>query len=169
MMQTSWVKMTNFYLDQWTLHEIPCVQCPLAFLGVHSLFQPSTWSCRPPGKGATPKEASFQYTFLQSLTDRVPQSYHSTLPQSGSGYHQCIGAVISLNCTLVAPYYEKKCECCPSPFLSDDGITGQKTSLASINYQTHYKRELTDETGISMNEQYSFNSKTPDWVFSLPA
>lgn len=33
----------------------------------------------------------------------------------------------------------------------------------------HYKRELTDETGISMSEQYSFNSKTADWVFSLPA
>lgn len=126
-------------------------------------------SYRPPGKEMAPKEAPFYGIFLQSLAGRVPHSYRSTLPPSGSGYHQCTGAVISLNCTLVAPYYERKYECCQSPFLAGNGITGQKTSLASINYQAHYKRELTDETGISMNEQYSSHSKTADWVLSLPA
>lgn len=171
MIQTSWVQMTHFHLYQWTYIKSHACSVLWPFCGCVNFFshQSTTRSGRPPEKKAAPKEAPFQDIFLWSLVARVPHPYCSALPQSGSGYHQCIGAVISLNCTLVAPYYERKCECCQSPFLTGNGITGQKTSLASINYQAHYKRELTDETGISMSEQYSFNSKTADWVFSLPA
>lgn len=126
-------------------------------------------SYRPPGKEMAQRGPFFYDIFLRSLVDRVLHPYLSPLPQSGSGHHQCTGAVISLNCTFVAPYYERQCECCQSSFGAGNGTTGQKTSLASINYQAPCKRELTDETGISMNEQYSSHSKTADWVLSLPA
>lgn len=162
--------MIFFYLCQWKLYIVPCSALCHIYGCVNSFSHQGYADLRERDgsqRSLFPGYLSVETSAL--FKGQGPSSHPSALPQSESGYHQCTGAVISLNCTLLAPYYERKCECCQSPFLTGNGITGQKTSLASINYQAHYKRELTDETGIFMSEQYSFNSKTTDWVFSLPA